>query len=196
MRSAKSLLVALAALPLLLTGCSDLESAGDKGFVSAEGRVKQVAATDRGDPVELEGEDLDGSPLSLADLRGKPAVVVVWGSWCTPCRAEAPDVVAAAKELEGTAEFVGINSRDPSPDQARAFARNFELPYPSFYSPDGEAMLAFTGTLPPQAIPSFAVLDDEGRIAAVIPGKLPSKTTLVELTQDVAAESADGSADG
>ena len=57
-------------------------------------------------------------------------------------------------------------------------------------------MLAFTGTLPPQAIPSFAVLDDEGRVAAVIPGKLPSKTTLVELTQDVAAESADGSADG
>jgi hypothetical protein len=87
---------------------------------------------------------------------------------------------------------VGINSRDASPDQAKAFARNFELPYASFYSPDGTAMLAFTGILPPQAIPSFAVLDREGRVAAAIPGELPSRTTLVELTEDVAAETADG----
>jgi thiol-disulfide isomerase/thioredoxin len=184
---------------LALTGCSGLQSSGDKGFVSADGRVEQVAAADRGDPIELEGTDLDGKPLSIVDMRGKPVVVVVWGSWCSPCRAEAPDVVAAAKELDGQAEFVGLNIRDSSADQARAFARSFELPYPSFYSPDGKAMLPFSGTLPPQAIPSFVVLDDEGRVAAAIPGALPSKTTLVDLTEDVASESGSegtGAADG
>ena len=159
-----------------------------------------MAAADRGDPVELEGTDLDGKQLSLMDFRGKPVVVVVWGSWCSPCRAEAPDVVAAAKELGGTAEFVGLNIRDSSPDQARAFARSFELPYPSLYSPDGKAMLPFSGTLPPQAIPSFVVLDAGGRVAAAIPGELPSKTTLVDLTEDVASEGApesgSGAADG
>jgi thiol-disulfide isomerase/thioredoxin len=143
--------------------------------------------------VRLKGTDLDGKRLSLAELRGSPVVVVVWGSWCTPCRSEAPDVVAAARELDGTAEFVGLNIRDSSPEQARAFARSMKLPYPSFYSPDGRAMLAFSGTLPPQAIPSFVVLDDEGRVAAAIPGELPSRTTLVDLTEDVASE---GSADG
>ena len=53
-------------------------------------------------------------------------------------------------------------------------------------------MLAFTGTLTPQTIPSFVVLDDEGRVAAKITGELPSQTTLVEVTEDVVAESADG----
>src|SRR5262249_22176074 len=136
--------------------------------------------------------DVDGNDLSVAALRGKPVVVVVWGSWCSPCRAEAPGVVEAAKKLDGTAHFVGLNIRDSSVDQAKGFVRTFGVPYPSVYSPDGKAMLAFSGSLPPQAIPSFAVLDAEGRVAAVIPGELPSTTTLVELTQDVADEAADG----
>jgi thiol-disulfide isomerase/thioredoxin len=186
----------LVACLVVLTGCSGLQPSGDKGFVSADGKVEQVAAADRGDPVTLEGEDLEGNALSVADFRGKPVVVVVWGSWCPPCRAEAPGVVAAAKELGGTAQFVGLNIRDGSVDQAKGFVRTFDVPYPSVYSPDGKAMLAFAGSLPPQAIPSFAVLDDEGRLAAVIPGELPSTTTLVELTEDVAAEGSGGGSAG
>jgi thiol-disulfide isomerase/thioredoxin len=151
-----------------------------------------VAAVDRGDPVTLEGKNLDGEDLSVADLRGKPVVVVVWGSWCAPCRAEAPDVVAASEELDGKAQFVGINIRDSSADQAKGFVRTFEVPYPSFFSPDGKAMLAFSGTLTPNSIPSFVVLDRDGRVAASIIGELPSRTTLVEITEDVAAESANG----
>ena len=125
---------------------------------------------------------------------GKPVVVVVWGSWCTPCRAEAPDVVAAAQELGRRAQFVGINIRDPSTDQAKSFVRRFEVPYPSYYSPDGRALLAFQGTLTPNSIPSFVVLDGEGRVAASIIGKLPSTTTLVEVVKDVRAGT--GSTDG
>jgi thiol-disulfide isomerase/thioredoxin len=160
--------------------------------VTSDGSVTEVAAEDRGDPVTLSGEDLDGKDLSLEDLRGEPGVVVVWGSWCGPCRAEAPDVVSVANQLDGTAQFVGLNIRDASTDQAKGFVRTFEVPYPSFYSPDGKAMLAFTGTLLPNSIPSFVVLDTDGRVAASIRGELPSKTTLVQLTEDVAAESADG----
>lgn len=177
---------------LLLTGCSALEGTGDRGFVSGEGQVTRLTADQLDPPVELVGEDLAGDRLALADLRGKPVVVVVWGSWCTPCRAEADDVVAAAEELEGEARFVGLDIRDPSPAQAQAFVRTHEIPYRSFYSPDGKAMLAFDGTLTPNAIPSFVVLDEEGRVAASIIGELPSTTTLVELTRDVAEGSADG----
>lgn len=176
---------ALACAALLLSGCSALEGTGDKGFVSGDGTVRAVDAGDRDAPVELTGQDLDGNPLDLADLRGKPAVVVVWGSWCGPCVAEASEVVDAAEELDGRAGFVGINLRDPSTAEALAFERKYDVPYPSFYSPDGQAMLSFEGTLGPRSIPAFVVLDEEGRIAASILGRLPSTQTLVELVEDV-----------
>ena len=177
---------------LLLTGCSSLQGTGDKGFVSGDGKVTTVDASSRDPAVSLSGEDLDGRKLSLADFAGKPVVLVVWGSWCTPCRAEAPAVVAAAGELGSSAQFVGINIRDASTDQAKSFVRTFHVPYPSFFSPDGTALLAFSGTLTPNSIPSFVVLDGQGRVAASIIGELPSKTTLVEVVQDVAAETAHG----
>ena len=173
-------------------GCSSLQGTGDKGFVSASGDVVQVQQGQRDEPVTLTGRDLEGDRLSTADFRGKPVVAVVWGSWCAPCRAEAPDVVAAAKELGDRAQFVGINIRDASTDQARSFVRTFDVPYPSYFSPDGQAMLAFSGTLTPNSIPSFVVLDAEGRVAASIIGELPSRTTLVEVVEDVASEQRDG----
>ena len=152
----------------------------------------QVEPGQREDPVSLTGRDLEGERLSTTEFRGKPVVAVVWGSWCAPCRAEAPDVVAAARELGDRAQFVGINIRDSSTEQARSFVRTFEVPYPSYFSPDGEAMLAFAGTLTPNSIPSFVVLDAEGRVAASIVGELPSRTTLVEVVEDVVAEQRDG----
>ncbi len=160
--------------------------------MTGSGAVRQLPPEERGEAVALTGDDLDGDNLSLEELRGSPVVVVVWGSWCTPCRAEAPEVVAAAEELGDDARFVGINIRDASADQARSFVRTFEVPYPSFFSPDGQAMLAFTGTLTPNSIPSFVVLDRQGRVAASIIGELPSRTTLVQVVEDVVAERADG----
>ena len=185
------------AVPLLLalTACTSLQGTGDKGFVTGDGRIRTVAAADRTEPIELTGDDLDGKPLDIAAFRGKPVVVAVWGSWCGPCRGEAPDVVAAATELGDRAQFVGINLRDSSTDNAKAFVRKFEVPYPSFYSPDGQAMLQFPGALGPRAIPAFVVLDGDGRIAASILGQLPSTQTLVDLVSDVedtSKQSADG----
>ncbi|NYD43489.1 TlpA family protein disulfide reductase [Nocardioides panaciterrulae] len=172
---------------LALTGCSSLQGTGDKGYVSGDGSVRVVAAADRGQPVQLTGEDLDGKPLDLTDLRGKPTVVVVWGAWCVDCRAEAPQLVAAAKRLGDRAGFVGIDVRDGSPEQAQSFVRHFGVPYRSFYSPDGRALLQFQGTLSPRTIPSTVVLDGDGRIAASIIGQIPSTTTLVDVVEDVAA---------
>ncbi len=146
----------------------------------------------REEAISLDGEDLDGDPLAVQDFRGKPVVLVVWGSWCAPCRDEAPDVVGAAEELGDDVQFVGINIRDASTAQARAFTRRFDVDFPSFYSPSGEALLAFPGVLGMRTIPAFAVLDADGRVAASIIGKLPSRQTLVDVTKDVVDETSDG----
>ena len=181
---------------LALTGCTSTEGTGDKGYVTGSGQVREVAAGERGDPVDLDGRDLDGEPVSLAGLRGRPVVVVVWYAQCPPCRSEAPDVVSVATELGDRAAFVGLNVRDESPERARAFERTFAVPYPTVYSPDGTALLSLRGTLTPMTVPAFLVLDPQGRVSSSIIGELPSPTTLRALVEDVLparpAEAADG----
>lgn len=187
-------LAALAAallVTLVVSGCSTLEGTGDAGYVTANGQVRTIEADDRGEPVELSGEGLDGEQLDLADHRGKVVVVNVWGAWCAQCRTEMPDLVGAAAKTSEIADFVGINIRDSSTAQAKSFMRTFGVEYPSFYSPDGKALLAFSQTVPPNAIPSTVVLDAEGRVAGSVIGVLPSETTLVTLIEEVAGVEVD-----
>ena len=182
---------ALAAVLLASTGltaCSDdVGSSGDAGFVSGKGVITRLAVDDRKKPGEVAGETLEGEPISLEDFEGKTVVVNVWGSWCAPCRAEAPDLAAASEELaEDDVEFLGINSRDLDRAAAQAFQRRFEVPYPSIYDQQGKTLLAFRGTLSPNAIPSTVVIDAEGRVAASVIGEV-SRSTLVGLVEDVMA---------
>lgn len=181
-RTPVAAVVALLCL-LVLSGCSSLSGTGDKGYIEGTGVPVEVKAVDRGAPVELSGDDLDGNPVDLADLRGKPVVVNVWWSQCPPCRVEQPDLNEAAAELGDAATFVGLNIRDSSPASAQSYVRGFDVPYPTIYSADGSALLAFSGTLTPRSIPSTVVLDAEGRIAASVQGRIPTTTTLVDLVE-------------
>jgi thiol-disulfide isomerase/thioredoxin len=170
-------------LALALTGCESVGSTGDKGYISGNGQILQYAVADRGDPVDLSGTDLDGEPLDIADLRGRVAVVNFWGAWCGPCQAEAPDLVEVATDPEVDAAFVGVNVRDPSPANAQSFVRDYGIPFPTFWDPDGEALLAFPVSLV-RSPPTTVVLDAQGRIAASISGPLPSPQTLRDVITD------------
>ena len=143
---------------------------------------------DRGKPIELTGTDLDGEEVDLADLRGKPVVVNVWASWCPPCISEQPDLNEAVAALGDDVRFVGLNIRDASPDDAKAYVRDLEVPYGSIYSADGAALLPFAGTLTPRSIPSTVVLDAQGRIAGSVNGRIPTTQTLVSMVEAVLGE--------
>lgn len=183
-------LVAALACLLLLAGCSGMDGTGDKGYITGAGVPVEVAPADRGDPVDLTGDDLAGDPVDIAALRGKPVVVNVWASWCPPCIAEQPDLNEAEAQLGDDVAFVGVNIRDASRDDAAAFVRDLEVDYPSIYSADGGALFAFAGTLGPRSIPSTVVLDAEGRIAASVQGRIPSVRTLVALVEKASEEAA------
>jgi thiol-disulfide isomerase/thioredoxin len=173
-------------LGLAATGCTSLQGTGDKGYVTGDGAIHQVAVADRGQPVAFSGRSLDGAHLSLAELRGKPTVVSVWWANCPPCRKEAPLLVGAQRELGDIAHFVGVDVRDSGTAGPKTFQDQFGVTWPSFYSPGGEALLAFPGTLSPNTIPATVVLDAQGRVAASIIGAVPSQTTLVEMVRQVA----------
>lgn len=175
----------LAASALLLAGCGAPSSSDQVGFQGGDGTVTIIEAADRQPAPVLEGETLEGERLSTADLAGTPIVVNVWGSWCAPCRAEAPELAEAAEALGESAAFVGVNTRDLDPAPAIAFQRAFEVPYPSIYDPDGELLLGFA-QLPPKAIPSTVVIDSDGMVAARVLGTVGA-STLQGIVEDVEA---------
>jgi thiol-disulfide isomerase/thioredoxin len=187
--SLRAVLLAVA-LPsaLVLAGCSnDVGSSGNQGYVAGKGIITSVKAADRKQPGEVAGRTLDGKQVSLADFRGKVVVVNVWGSWCGPCRAEAPMLAQASRELAGKGVvFLGIDSRDPSKDAAKAFVRRFDVPYPSLYDQQGSTLLAFRGTLTPNSVPSTVVVDPQGRVSGSVLGSL-TRTTLDDLVDDASS---------
>ncbi|HYU86124.1 MAG TPA: TlpA disulfide reductase family protein [Kribbellaceae bacterium] len=180
---------AVVAALVLLAGCGSAEQAtrerkGQTGFVAGGGTLTEFAKGDRKPAPAVTGQTLDGATWSLADQRGKVVVLNVWGSWCAPCRKEAPDLVAAAEQLGAGAVFAGLNTRDLDKAPARKFVQEFKVPYPSIYDPDGKQLLGFRGQVSAQAIPSTLVIDAEGNVAARVIGVVTTKT-LVDLVHDV-----------
>lgn len=181
--------VALVGAALVLTGCSGSTASGasgsDTGFVSGDGTLTVLPVADRKAAPQISGSTLDGSTFDLADQRGNVVVLNVWGSWCGPCRAEAPKLQRASAALaDQGVRFVGLNTRD-KPEPAKAFIKRFGLTFPNLSDPDGRLQLGFRGTLPPAAIPSTLVIDREGRVAARIIGPLEAQSTLQALVQQV-----------
>lgn len=182
-------LAGLAAVLLPLSACSDVGGTDDLEYVGGNGKVVEVALDDRQDPVEISGTTVQGDRLHLSDLRGKAVVLNVWWSGCGPCRSEMPMLVEAEKELgKEDVAFVGINIRDLAPENAAAFERDRGVDYPSLYDPGSETLGALGG-YETVAVPATYVLDPEGRVAALMNGPVPSKSTLVTLVEDVLAES-------
>jgi thiol-disulfide isomerase/thioredoxin len=170
-----------------LAGCSsDVGSSGDQGYVAGNGIITSLDVADRKAPGPVSGTTLEGNRISLSDYAGKVVVVNVWGSWCAPCRAEAPMLADAARDLASRdVVFLGIDSRDPSTAAARAFVRRFDVPYPSIYDQRGRTLLSFRGTLTPNSVPSTVVVDRQGRVAASVLGEI-TRTTLYDLVDEVA----------
>jgi thiol-disulfide isomerase/thioredoxin len=182
-------LAALALSVPLLAACSS-SSAGTSGgsnFVSGDGTITLVAPGKRAQPVDLRGTTLEGAPFDLTALRGTVVVLNVWGSWCAPCRKEAPDLQAASVALKAkNVHFVGINTADKDPAQALAFQQSFGVTYPSITDDGGQALLSLRGAVPPNGIPTTLVVDAQGRIAARI-SSATTTATLVDLVDDVIA---------
>lgn len=197
-RVAAALALPLAA-SLALVGCSSgeadtlsqqWEEASDKGYVSGDGSSLSIVPAERTEPVEFAGTTEYGDELSSADTLGAVTVVNFWYAGCAPCRAEAPDLVAAYDEFspEGV-KFVGVNTRDQSA-QAVQFAEQFGVEYPSIMDNEGgrDVQRAFAGQVPLNAVPTTLILDTEGRVAHRVLGQLAGASQLRTLIKETLAE--------
>ncbi|MBI2384197.1 MAG: DsbE family thiol:disulfide interchange protein [Gammaproteobacteria bacterium] len=101
---------------------------------------------------------LDGRPFSVQDLRGKPALVNFWASWCAGCQVEHPLLLRLARE-DGVAIF-GMDYKD-EPDAARQWLARHGNPYTEIVAdPAGTAGLDW-GVY---GVPETFVLDAQGVI--------------------------------
>ncbi len=185
---ARAAIVGLVAVALLLTGCAtdplaaQYREGSNKGFIAGDGSWTEIPAAERGDPVTWAGTSETGAALSSADYAGQVVVVNFWYASCAPCRAEAPALAKLSAQFEGKgASFVGVNVRDQAAN-AVAFNDNYGVGYPSVMDVgDGAMQLAFSGSIPPNAVPTTLVIDRSGRVAARILGELSSPSILETL---------------
>jgi thiol-disulfide isomerase/thioredoxin len=156
-------------------------------FVSGSYGTTEYQPGSRPQAPRVTGTTLTGSRYTLAADHGSVVVMNFWGSWCTPCRAEAPVLAQLARKFSGPGvRFVGVDIRD-DPASAEAYMRNFRITYPSLNDPNDAVALDFNGTVPPAGIPTTLVIDRSGHVAARIIGPV-SYNGLKALIAKVSAE--------
>lgn len=188
-------LVALAAL-LALSGCATSDGlegkfgqGTDPNYATGDGTILEIPEAQREAPVEFSGETDAATQVSSTDYAGQVLVVNFWYAGCPPCRLEAPDLQALNEEFaDQDVKFLGVNVRDQAATSATT-TRKWGITYPSIIDAnDKSVVLAFAGTVAPNAVPTTLVIDKEGRVAARYLGYIESPSILRTLIKDALAE--------
>jgi len=148
-------------------------TSGKRNVTDVDGNPNAVlyAAGHRPLAPDFTGTTLTGSRLSFSSYRGRVVVVNFWGSWCVPCREEAAALAVAAQQYTpaGVA-FLGVDVRDTTAS-AEAFARSYDITYPSVSDSSSQITLDFTAVVPIAGTPTTLVIDRTGRIAGAVFGQ-------------------------
>ena len=184
----------VAASALLLTGCTSdpladqYREGSGKNYIAGDGTISEFAADQRGEPIEFSGETVEGGSFDSSETRGKITVA--------PCRVEAPILEEVSQQYSGErggddgVSFVGVNVRDQA-GTAASFEKTYGVTYPSILDVEsGVAQLAFAGDVPPAAVPTTIVLDQDGRVAARVLGQLTEASILESIIDSLLAEQA------
>lgn len=120
---------------------------------------------------------LDGSHVTLADARGKVAVINFWASWCPSCKKEMPDLQAVWEAYQDKdIVFIGITYQDEAATTRAALAE-----YGTTYSVGLDAGDRIADAYGITGIPETFVIDQDGRIAYVHIGEVTGEKLAEEL---------------
>jgi thiol-disulfide isomerase/thioredoxin len=115
------------------------------------------------EPKAIEVKTLDGKPVKLADFKGKVLLIDFWATWCGPCVAELPNVIATYKKYHPQGfEILGI-SLDEDEKKLKDFLGSHEMPWAQFFDGNGwknEVAVAYGVT----SIPCTYLLDRDGKV--------------------------------
>jgi cytochrome c biogenesis protein CcmG/thiol:disulfide interchange protein DsbE len=117
-------------------------------------------------------DSFEGESIDVEALRGSPAVLNFWASWCRPCVIEHPLLTAAAREYAGRVHFVGIVPPEDTAEAVDGFTSRFGAWGPTFHDHDGRVSIAY-GVF---KLPETYFLDSDGNIVYKHAGPLDPKT--------------------
>jgi cytochrome c biogenesis protein CcmG, thiol:disulfide interchange protein DsbE len=178
MRHSQTLVaLVLSTIALAVAGCGSSSSGDGDGHPNYEkalaGAPGPLAALyDQGNRL-LDG-GVEAYEVRIAGLRGYPAVVNVWASWCGPCRFEFPHFQQAAADYGKRVAFLGIDKED-SDDAAATFLREEPVPYPSYTDPDEEIAESIGADL---GLPDTAFYDRNGELVYLKQGPYSDEAEL------------------
>jgi thiol-disulfide isomerase/thioredoxin len=120
--------------------------------------------------------DIENRTISGDTLRGKVVIVNFWATWCPPCRAEIPDLVALQDKYRDQLQIIGVSQDEAPVDVVRTFAAEQHVNYPIVMS-TREIEKIFTGIY---ALPTSFIIDRESHIVQKHVGMLNAATTELE----------------
>jgi thiol-disulfide isomerase/thioredoxin len=116
----------------------------------------------RGAAPDITGALLDGTPVTLAGLRGKPVLVHFWATWCPICGLEQGSIDALARDYP----VLTIAIDEGPADDIRAYLREAGVDYPVVHDPGNDIARAYTI----RGVPTSFVIDRAGTIRFVETG--------------------------
>jgi thiol-disulfide isomerase/thioredoxin len=129
-----------------------------------EGIVRRLTLL--GKPIEIHGQLVDGTPANPAALRGKVVLVDFWATWCGPCKAELPNVLANYEKYHGRGfEVVGVSLDEDKPTLIK-FLEEQKIPWPILFgdanqSPGMAEYYGITG------IPTAILTNQRGEVVSL-----------------------------
>jgi thiol-disulfide isomerase/thioredoxin len=116
-----------------------------------------------GNPMEIKGALLDGTPFDQAKLAGKVVLVDFWATWCGPCVAEIPNMLAEYEKYHAQGfEVVGISLDEDRADVEKFVAEN-KIPWPILFAGKGwqDPVAQFYGI---SGIPQLVLIGRDGNV--------------------------------
>ena len=117
---------------------------------------------------DLALENIKGTTESLADFRDKVVLVNNWATWCPPCKAEMPTLVAFYNDhSKDGLMIIAVEAGEPK-DQVQKYADQFHMPFAVWLDPNGKSIEAFAN----HSLPNSYVIDRTGTVRLMWTGQI------------------------